>query len=174
MSTREILKAIRQEQSHDKSQNRLSLCRNPKGVLPPKLPDRNFGPRKSSNAELGSPPGPRRCVPGSRFRLTHRRTTCGQLSGTYQSGPERRRGKAFHRLTADAYQAGLDTHTACNPYGIPYYHPGYEYQTPVQLAAVNTDFSVFRQSHTGRRAVVLVNDEQDATAKQPFGCRQSG
>ena len=41
-------------------------------------------------------------------------------------------------LTTDAYRAGLSAHAACDPYGIPYYHPGYEYQTPVQLAATNT------------------------------------
>lgn len=41
-------------------------------------------------------------------------------------------------LTTEAYRAGLGAHAASDPYGIPYYHPGYEYQTPVQLAGINT------------------------------------
>lgn len=44
----------------------------------------------------------------------------------------------------------LETSAALDPHGIPYYHPGYEYQTPVQLMSINTR----------RFAVACTNDER--------------
>jgi hypothetical protein len=41
-------------------------------------------------------------------------------------------------MTTEAYARGLKAHAAVDPYGIPYSHPGYEYQTPMQLAGINT------------------------------------
>jgi hypothetical protein len=40
--------------------------------------------------------------------------------------------------TNPAYEAGLKDHVAKDPNGWPYVHPGYEYQTPEQLADMNT------------------------------------
>ncbi|MBV9273140.1 MAG: hypothetical protein JO333_04540, partial [Verrucomicrobia bacterium] len=44
----------------------------------------------------------------------------------------------------------LTASAALDPYGIPYQHPGYEYQTPVQLMSINTR----------RFAVACLNDER--------------
>ena len=40
--------------------------------------------------------------------------------------------------TNPEYEAGLKEHVAKDPNGWPYVHPGYEYQTPEQLADINT------------------------------------
>jgi Domain of unknown function (DUF6259) len=41
-------------------------------------------------------------------------------------------------MTTEAYKKQLKAHAAVDPHGIPYSHPGYEYQTPTQLAGINT------------------------------------
>jgi hypothetical protein len=39
-------------------------------------------------------------------------------------------------VTRSDYASFLDS-AAVDPYGLPYYHPGYEYQTPVQWMSIN-------------------------------------
>jgi len=41
-------------------------------------------------------------------------------------------------MTTETYGKELKAYAAIDPYGIPYSHPGYEYQTPTQLAGINT------------------------------------
>jgi hypothetical protein len=48
------------------------------------------------------------------------------------------------------HHADLAKSAALDPYGIPYLHPGYEYQTPVQLMSINTR----------RFTVACLNDER--------------
>ena len=39
-------------------------------------------------------------------------------------------------VTRPDYSSFLES-AAVDPYGMPYYHPGYEYQTPVQWMSIN-------------------------------------